>query len=486
MRSAPMVPLSAVASFVLVLAVGAWSWPFTVDDAFVVARYGARLAEGKGYTMNDGTPSDGVTGPLWLLPSAAARAFSLQPVAAAKLAGLACMALAAALSVARLRSRASGKLTACTAAALLAVQSTPGVWAVAGLETGAATLAFSVAVLAATRRPRPRAWTVGVAIACLAWLRPEMALGSAVLLAALFTRERSAGYRALAVASAGALGVIVFRLAMFGHALPQAFYAKPGPLQNGVQYALISLSFCTGGAGLLLAWYAARKGGRAERTAALACAAHAVAVVLAGGDWMPGFRLFAPVLPVYAMLAAAGAVRAVRSRRRRLYPVLAAVCLCFLAPALDSVLQLPEVRAAGAARQRVGEPLALWLAERARTVALVDVGYLAYRSGVEVVDLAGITDPVVAASPGGHLSKRIDPDYLRARNPDALVLHGDRPPLVDELGRLDRINGFPVEQSLASQAWIRRRFRVSRVVAYSPSYYYVVLLRDSEARELAR
>jgi hypothetical protein len=469
---------AAVVTFVLVLAVGFWSWPFTVDDAYVVARYALRLAEGKGYTMNDGPPSDGVTGPLWIVPLAAARALGLDPVVIAKSFGLGCMALAAALLVARSRTRAQGKRVAWTATALLAVHSTPGVWGVAGLETGAATLAFSLAILAGTRRLRPRPLATGLAIACLAWLRPEMALCSAVVLLALLIRHRKAGYTALAVAAAGAVSVVAFRLAMFGSVLPLAFDAKPGPLQNGLQYALVSLLYCTGVAGLWLAWNGASRGGAAERTTALACAVHVVAVLLAGGDWMPGFRLFAPVLPAYAVLAAVGAARVALGGRARACLALAALGVACLPAAVDSAVQLPEVRAAGMTRERAGEPLARWLGLRARRVALVDVGYLAYSSGVEVVDLGGITDPVVAGNRGGHLSKRIDAGYLRRRNPDAVVLHSTRPPGVDSEGRLIRLNGFPVERWVASQPWIRRRFRVARVVPYSADYYYVVLSRD--------
>ena len=50
-----------------VLGVGALAWPYTVDDAFIVARYAHNLAAGLGYAMNAHQPSDGVTGPLWLL-----------------------------------------------------------------------------------------------------------------------------------------------------------------------------------------------------------------------------------------------------------------------------------------------------------------------------------------------------------------------------------------------------------------------------------
>jgi hypothetical protein len=60
---------AVVVTIIAILAVGLCAWPYTVDDAFIVARYARRLADGRGYTFNLGPPSDGVTGPLWLLPA---------------------------------------------------------------------------------------------------------------------------------------------------------------------------------------------------------------------------------------------------------------------------------------------------------------------------------------------------------------------------------------------------------------------------------
>jgi hypothetical protein len=41
---------------------------------------------------------------------------------------------------------------------------------------------------------------------------------------------------------------------------------------------------------------------------------------------------------------------------------------------------------------------------------------------LQVVDLAGVTDPEVAYLPGGHTSKRLPPDFLERRSVDTLVL----------------------------------------------------------------
>src|SRR5690606_23133291 len=137
-----------------------------------------------------------------------------------------------------------------------------------------------------------------------------------------------------------------------------------------------------------------------------------------GGDWMPGYRLLVPVIPLYAVVSGVGAARAFARR-----PGLGALCVglaCAL-PAVDLATRLPELRQ-NAAHRRALEPLARALAQHARVVALLDVGYLGYASGVEIVDLGGLTDDAIARRPGGHLDKRVDEAYLRARAPDAIVL----------------------------------------------------------------
>jgi hypothetical protein len=66
-------------------------------------------------------------------------------------------------------------------AALVAAGPTAAVWGVAGLEAGAAALALTGALLAATARPGPRAVVVGLCVGALAWLRPETCAASAFL-----------------------------------------------------------------------------------------------------------------------------------------------------------------------------------------------------------------------------------------------------------------------------------------------------------------
>jgi hypothetical protein len=461
-------PLSAALS---VLGVGVAAWPYTVDDAFIVARYAANLAAGHGYAMNPLVPSDGVTGPLWLLPEVLADLVGCDPITCAKLVGLACVVWAVWLAVARVQRRSEGRLAACATTFLLALSPSLGTWAVAGIETGAATLLSTVAALAATRRPSPSVGMLGSSIAALAWLRPEMAFFSLVLLAWIGLRESRSGARAAMLGLFGVTSVTAFRLICFGDWLPLAYYAKAGSIAFGLRYGAEALILSTSLFGVWLVILGSRHGRNGDRVLATALVAHFCAVVLAGGDWMPGYRLLVPVLPVYAALAGIGVVRAFRRRR---WLGLGMLIMAGSVPALDLATRIPELRAAGQSRVAVRE-LASWLHKHARVVALVDIGYLGYSSGAEVVDLAGLTDGRIARMPGGHLSKRISPAYLRERHPDVIVLHSVAPPDVGADGRLRAFDGFAVEQDVARMPFVRAGFRVARVIPYAPNYHYIVL-----------
>ena len=469
---APSAPVAVAALAVLVL--GACAWPFTVDDAFIVLRYGERIVGGQGYTMVAGPPTDGVTGPLWLVPVLVARLAGLPTEPVMKALGVVCMAVSIGLVVHRLRARVHGRVAAWLAVVLLSCQSSFGIWGVAGLETGAATLAVTVAWLGATRRPSPRGWTTAVACAVLPWLRPECVVLALVLVIVVALRNRREGVRTGLFAALSIGSLIAFRLAMFGDPLPLSFYAKPGELIEGLRYVGRGLFLTTGFVGIVFGVMAVHRG--RSRADAAVVAAHLVAVGLAGGDWMPGARLLVPVLPILLAVALTGI-----GRVRRKWVAVVCFALVAVIPAVDIFAQVPVVREAGTLRATTGRELADWLKSHGKRVALVDVGYLGFHSGLDVVDLGGVTDPVVARRPGGHLDKDIDPGWLVTQDPDLIVLHSSRPPVVGPDGSLEAFAGYPVELCVATDPWVRAHFRVARVLRYHSDYWYVVLARRERA-----
>jgi hypothetical protein len=298
--------------------------------------------------------------------------------------------------------------------------------------------------------------------------------------------------RAIPVYALSAMGiatVVAFRIWKFGTCIPLSYAAKQGSLRNGLEYAARGSVWVLGIVGVFLAIRAARVGRWEDRLAIVAFCVHAVAIALAGGDWMPGFRLFVPVIPIAVGVISVGFARieprqepprrpreSVFTKRVEGYGRLTCAVLAIAVLSLDLALRIPDWRAAGLSRESVGRELAEHLRQSAHRVALVDIGFLAYASGVEAVDLGGITDPEIAALPGGHLTKAVSDSLLSHRRPDAVMLHSAQPPLVAADGRLLAIAGYPVEQRVGSSAWVRNRFRVALERTYAPHYYYVLLL----------
>jgi hypothetical protein len=131
---------------------------------------------------------------------------------------------------------------------------------------------------------------------------------------------------------------------------------------------------------------------------------------------MPYARLLVPIVPSLAYgaaLASAGAGRVAMAARS-----FGAVALGVVLLARGGGLG----RHVGADRAGLIEAAGPALAGVQR-VASLDIGWVGAATEADVIDLAGVTDPEVAALPGGHTSKRIDARFLLARDPDALLLY---------------------------------------------------------------
>ena len=212
---------------------------------------------------------------------------------------------------------------------------------------------------------------------------------------------------AVLVAAAPFVACAVIRRITFGHFAPLALEAKPSDLHHGVVYA---------GAALLasaLPVLALAK----PHVITVAFLVHVVAVVVAGGDSMPYARLMVPVLPTLVILHMELAKRSPRWAvwtRSAGALALSAYMLVVAAPRGRHVMQ---GRADLIERARP-------LLSRAERIAAVDVGWVSVASDdAHIVDLAGLTDPEIAALRGGHTSKHVSGAMLLDRHVDTLVLY---------------------------------------------------------------
>lgn len=463
-RRAALAALFAAAALVPALALRG----FTVDDALITARYAAHIAGGHGYRLNVGGPvTDGVTplGFAFLLAPFAGGG-PLAALAAAKWIGAAAWTLAAAvlgLAVARAleataepRDRRAGEdveqaagetesaeargevagargevagargevvtrrpasALALVPLALVATSAPLGAWSVAGMETGVVTaLAALAAALPILGWSRAAAVCAGVC----AGLRPELFPWAATIGVGLFLTLRGAPGGAVRrpwllvvpVVVPFAVAAVV-RLAVFGRPAPLSVFAKAPDARLGLLYAA-ACALLAGPPALLAPLALARLRGF-PRVLAAGVLVHLGAVALAGGDWMPLSRLVVPVLPSLALAALFVAKEA----------ALAATAARLVAAVAGQVFVLvhvgPAAARVGEDRLRVIEELRPALAP-VRAVASLDIGWVGAATDAALIDLAGVTDPSIAALPGGHTTKQIPAGLLDARGAEALVL----------------------------------------------------------------
>jgi hypothetical protein len=392
-----------------------WMWGFTVDDALIGVRYARHLAAGDGWRFNATGPStDGVTPLPWplVLAPLARGGDALAVLARARGLGLAAW-IAAGAALGRATGRAPGAAWARGAAlATLGLSVPVAAHAVSGMETALATALATWAALQVAH-PRAAAALAGAAAA----FRPEMApwavtLGVGAALAGRETPQRVAACAALAIAPF--LGCVAVRLAAWGHPVPLAVLAKPSDAEHGLAYAGAACVVAVVPL-LVLAPVALRREPRALAIVA-AAGAQVAAIVVVGGDWMPYARLLVPVVPSLAyaaVLACPGA-----------HPVATAVrAVAALA------LGVGLIARGGTSGRSVGpDREALVMTSRPalaglERVAALDVGWVGAATDAAIVDLAGLTDPEIAALPGGHTSKRVDARFLLARRPDGLLFY---------------------------------------------------------------
>lgn len=460
-----MAPLGALLALPAIVALRG----FSVDDAWIPARYAAHLAAGIGYRFNPADPpTDGVTPLLWapLLALFGGAAGIEGAWWGGRLVGVLCWLIAAALlffeawSIQGARWRWLALLPVPLSAPFAA-------WAVAGLETGLVTL---LVTLAALLSPAGSCAAAGLAAA----FRPEMILLAFAVALWRFSEDRR--WRLFLFACAPWCAVVLVRLIFFGRPVPLSVLAKPSDLEHGLLYVVAGLLL--GGAPILaLPSPGALQRGAAWLPPTLVALTHALALILAGGDWMPLSRLLVPSFPLWILAA----LRLASQERSPIWTVLRA-CLA----ALGMLFAWWRVGTAAASVVPVREALI----EQARSVlrgrhavATLDVGWVGAAFPGRVIDLAGLTDPALAVLPGGHTSKRVTGAMLADRGADAIVL------LRKEgcTGACVRPDGGPfarsVEERVAHETWVLSHFQTAGELR-SGLLVYVVLVPALETSPL--
>jgi hypothetical protein len=428
----------------------------TVDDAGITYAYADNVASGHGLRMTPGeAPTEGFSNPLQVLLLAPIARFTddLDPASKGLNVGLAAAAFALLCAFVYLQLRGATRVLALLPLGLAVYWSGFNYWLAAGLEGGLLTALQLASLLALHYAPRHRAAdvTLGVTAGLLAWTRPEGLVYGGIVVGVRLLRT-PAGRRWLAAALFGGLVALLFglRWVLFGDLVPNTFWAKvPG---RGLWW---SLTEPDGPGWVYLSaflhdrwWYFAIplwaaapvwREAQALAGAALLQLLFAVGFVLyAGGDWMAEYRFLQPMMGPLAVLSAVGLVGLVGAEplRRlgagRLLLALGVLGVSALVAFGDQDwterrdritarrdIDLAVVAGRVPGYHELGRRLHLG---RPPLVAEVDIGGLSYRSGLEILDLAGLADRALGLARTRRPA--LAPDYLYGeRLPDVIHLH---------------------------------------------------------------
>jgi arabinofuranosyltransferase len=426
------------------------------DDAYISFRYAKNFANGYGLVFNPGQPPvEGYSNFLWvvLLGGAAKLGFDIPSAAQVFSVMLAAIAMSElALALQRLNYHGLWITAACV---WLGVSGSFAMWALPGLETMLLAALIMLAWLLVEREERSgRGWLSALVFVLIALSRAEGAIFFVAAFAVRWLRQlqnRSDRSRRSDVIWTLAFVIpfglfLVWRLSTYGYLLPNTYYAKVGgnPLFLLLRGGYYFYSFLSMGGGLLLLILSGAALLYARRTAmlwhsAVWLALYLIGFILAGGDWMPMFRFFVPVLPLLCLLAVMGleALYAQLGRTRRAAILSVGVSVLMAALFMGASVQAQEItretRNYSAATQPNG-PVTAWLRANSQpgdSIALVDAGILAYETDLNVIDMIGLNDAHIAHLPPhpvnplarGNGFAKWDTDYVLAQEPTFIEMH---------------------------------------------------------------
>lgn len=430
-------------------------WEWTEDDAFISLQYARNLVEGHGLVFNPGERVEGYSNFSWVILASVAMKSGGDPLLWVKvfglLAGLGCLVLSWVLV--RLLVPGVG-LLALLAPWYLAVSPVLTQHSTSGLESSMfAFLLMASLVLAAP----PRALNLAergllvLALVLLGMTRPE---GAALAIVLLLVRAGTLGCaeghglrRGLMQIRGELLPFLLlfgiwfaWRWSYFGMPFPNTFYAKAqGGLHSIIDGMQYTLDFLRDGGGPMFfgLGFAPLLASRMRPVTWMAMgllASYLVFVVVAGGDWMWNYRFFSHVLPVIVALIAAGfevilAKTTTHSwRTLGLHAALAALLLTTMVGMANTEMRmarivLPAIRSHNYLSQNY-EEIGVWLKHNTAkdiTVAISDVGAVAYYSERRILDMFGLNDRHIA-SKKGRMHYKADPRYVLSRKPEIIIL----------------------------------------------------------------
>jgi hypothetical protein len=473
--------------------------PFLSDDALISLRYLKRFLHGEGLTWTTGRPVEGYSNLLWILLLAIPGLFGVDLIAAARILGIACSILVViSLLSWSPRSRASKQAVwiALVSGLLFYCLAAPtAVWAIGGLEQPlyacliGATISLGFSILESGELEWKKIFAVSLALGLLCLTRPDGAIFTvAVLLALVFgwgISESRRRLRALLVLVSLPLlcygGQTAFRLFYYGALVANTALVKIAPsryhLSEGVRYVFSGFNSLAPFSYIAVFYLLVSLGSRSARKRSsllLLCTVLWIAyLIIIGGDIFPAYRLFVPLLPIFAF-ALIEALAALQSFcQARNFPVWLIVPMLIASFVVYGRIQFKDPenqRGKTELWEWDGQVLGLFLKKafgpQQPLLAVTAAGCLPYWSELPSLDMLGLTDYYLPRHPPsdlgqGYLAHELgDGKYIMDQKPDIITFHaGVRKPVFR--------SGMEMQKSGDLNRW----YTIVNVVATFPYSY---------------
>lgn len=418
-------PLYAVGAFVLIL-LGAWVWAwynrFILDDALISFRYARHLAEGVGLVYNPGEYVEGYTNFLWTVWLAVSFFVNVDPIVFSWATGLLLFPLSLSL-VCHLAYRLSGQWkTALLATGLTGFHFSYSAYATSGLETYLQSFLILFIIFLLLKWLRTHTLRLALAISVVSSLAFMTRMDSAVLLLPVYVAlvweiRQDQCHRRLAIILCAILPALIivsvwlmWKVAYYGHILPNTFFAKTdGPrVVPGLYYIL--LYFVSYGLAplimvlLVLAWH--RKVLRISRMRLEwlvlfgICAGWIAYLISIGGDFME-FRMMMPIAPLLFMFTAIAILTVFQRGSVKVAWIALLLVISGVHPQRSRLYGVETVVAMASDQQaglwiEVGKALHDWFADTDIVIAVTPAGAIPFYAQLHTIDMLGLNDPWIA------------------------------------------------------------------------------------------
>ncbi|PWT92534.1 MAG: hypothetical protein C5B54_03345 [Acidobacteria bacterium] len=430
-------------------------YPWMLDDSFISFRYAENLIAGHGLVYNPGERVEGYTCFLWVILLSSGHFLHISTVLFGRILGIAFSAATILLVFFSHRFLKSiNPRIAAVAAVLLATAGAFSPWAISGMEVSLFSFLLLASLLYYLAHRNAFSFVNGMILALLlsglSMTRPEGLLITVIIVADLLLLHRTISALSVSIIFFAIFGAYFYwRWQYYGYLLPNTFYAKVGShsqqILRGIKY---TFSFLLATSLLVVAAVVGVAKNTELRLMAAVLVMFTIYIVVVGGDIMPAFRFFAPLLPLLCILAAAG----LQIRESLLLPGTACLIIFNLLIFRYHPQMLSYILSDTVAED--GKEVGLWLKQNASSASVIATntgGSVAYYSRLRTIDMLGLNDVHIAhrkiawlgIGPAGH--EKGDGAYVLSRMPDYIQFGsslGSRDPRFLSDQELSQLKGF--------------------------------------------